>query len=40
MVYKIKDYSYKQAEQLGVEIRPSTNPKKKIDVCKNECYKI
>ena len=35
MVYKIKDYSYKQAEKLGVEIKPSSNPKKKIDVYKN-----
>ena len=35
MVSKIKDCSYKQAEKLGVEIKPSTNPKKKIDVYKN-----
>lgn len=35
MTYKIKQYSYKQAEKLGVEIKPSTNPKKKIDVFKN-----
>ena len=35
MVYKIKDYSYQQAVKLGVEIKPSTNPKKKIDVYKN-----
>lgn len=34
-MYKIKDYSYKQAEKLGVQIKPSTNPKKKIDVFKN-----
>jgi hypothetical protein len=34
-MYKIKDYSYKQAEKLGVKIKPSTNPKKKIDVFKN-----
>lgn len=34
-MYKIKDYSYKQADRLGVEIRPSTNLKKKIDVFKN-----
>jgi hypothetical protein len=32
MDYKIKPYSYKQAEKLGVKIAPSTNPKKKIDV--------
>lgn len=30
--YKIKPYSFKQAEKLGVKIKPSTNPKKKIDV--------
>ena len=34
-MYKIKTYSYNQAEKLGVEIKPSTNPKKKIDVFKN-----
>ena len=35
-MYKIKTYSYNQAEKLGVEIKPSTNPKKKIDVFKNK----
>jgi hypothetical protein len=30
--YVIKPYSYKQAEKLGVKIKPSSNPKKKIDV--------
>jgi hypothetical protein len=35
MSYKIKPYSYKQAEKLNVEIKPSKNPKKKIDVYKN-----
>lgn len=35
MSYKIKEYSYKQAEKLGVEIRPSTRKNKKIDVFKN-----
>ena len=35
MVYKITDYSYKQAKSLGVEIKPSTNKKKKIDVFKD-----
>jgi hypothetical protein len=30
--YEIKPYSFKQAEKLGVKIKPSTNPKKKIDV--------
>jgi hypothetical protein len=31
-MYTIKDYSYKQAKKLNVQIRPSTNPKKKLDV--------
>ena len=30
--YKILPYSYVRAEQLGVKIKPSNNPKKKIDV--------
>lgn len=30
--YDIKPYSYTQAKRLGVKIKPSTNPKKKIDV--------
>lgn len=30
--YIIKPYSYKQAEKLGVQIFPSDNPKKKIEV--------
>lgn len=34
-MYKITDYSYNQAKKLGVEIKQSTNPKKKIDVYKN-----
>ncbi len=34
-VYNIKDYSFKQADKLGVQIRPSSNKKKKIDVFKN-----
>jgi hypothetical protein len=33
--YKISDYSYKKAKLVGVEIKPSSNPKKKIDVFKN-----
>lgn len=36
MSYKIKDYSYKQAEKLGVQIRPSVKKNKKIDVFKND----
>lgn len=34
-MYKITDYSKKQAAKLGVEIKPSLNKKKKIDVYKN-----
>ena len=36
MTYLIQPYSYQQAERLGVFIRPSENPKKKIDVFKNK----
>jgi hypothetical protein len=35
MGYKILPYSYTQAKRLGVEIKPSTNILKKIDVFKN-----
>ena len=35
MVYNITDYSYKQAKLLGVEIKPSTNKTKKIDIFKD-----
>jgi hypothetical protein len=35
-MYKITDYSYKQANKLGVSIKPSTNKKKKIDVFKQD----
>jgi hypothetical protein len=31
-MYKILPYSYRQAKKLGVEIKPSKNPKYKIDV--------
>ena len=34
-MYRITDYSFRQAHMLGVEIRPSTHPQKKIDVFKN-----
>jgi hypothetical protein len=34
-MYHITDYTYKQAKKLGVEIKPSKNKKKKIDVLKN-----
>ena len=33
--YKIKEYSFDRAKQLNVEIKPSSNPKKKIDVFKD-----
>jgi hypothetical protein len=35
MPYVISDYSFKKAKELGVTIKPSTNPEKKIDVFKN-----
>ena len=35
MVYKITDYSYKKAKELNVQIKPSSNKKKKIDVYKD-----
>jgi len=34
-MYKIQPYNYSQAKKLGVTIKPSTKPKKKIDVFKN-----
>lgn len=33
--YKILPYSYDQAKKLKVQIKPSSNPKKKIDVFKD-----
>ena len=30
--YEIQPYSFRRAEELGVQIVPSKNPKKKIDV--------
>jgi hypothetical protein len=35
MTYRITDYSRNQARKLGVSIRLSSNPKKKLDVYKN-----
>jgi len=32
MTYQITDYSFKQASKLGVEIKPSKNKNKKVDV--------
>lgn len=34
-MYDIKLYTKKQAKRLGVQVKPSTNPKKKVDVYKN-----
>jgi hypothetical protein len=36
MSYKITNYSKIKAKELNVDIKPSTNPKKKIDVFKND----
>jgi len=35
MSYQITDYTKKQADKLGVKVKPSTKPSKKIDVYKN-----
>lgn len=35
MTYEITEYSRRRAKELGVEIRPSTEKGKKIDVFKN-----
>jgi hypothetical protein len=34
-MYRIKQYTKDQAKRIGVEVRPSTNKGKKIDVFKN-----
>lgn len=34
-MYEITDYTKTQAKKLGVDVKPSSNPKKKIDVFKN-----
>lgn len=31
-MYRIKPYTLQRALELGVKVKPSTNPKKKIDV--------
>jgi len=33
-MYHITNYTYKQAKKLGVQVKPSTNKTKKIDVFK------
>ena len=35
MQYKITDYTKKQADKLGLEVKPSTKKYKKIDVYKD-----
>ena len=35
MAYRIKSYTKAQAKKYGVEVRPSKNKGKKIDVFKN-----
>ena len=35
-MYEITNYSKQQAKKLGVEIKPSKNKNKKIDVFKND----
>jgi hypothetical protein len=34
-MYEIKPYSFKQARKLGVDIKPSSDKNKKIDVLKD-----
>lgn len=38
--YEITKYSYRQAKRLGVEIKPSTNKTKKLDVYNKKGEKI
>jgi hypothetical protein len=35
-MYEITPYSKLKAKELGVQIKKSTNPKKKLDVFKND----
>ena len=37
-MYKIKDYSYKKARELSLDIKPSKKAGKKIDVYKKGDY--
>ena len=32
IMYEIKPYTVQQAKRMGVTVRPSTSPKKKVDV--------
>lgn len=34
-MYQITDYTKQRAKEIGVEVRPSLNPDKKVDVFKN-----
>jgi hypothetical protein len=34
-MYQITPYTFQRAREIGVEVRPSTNPNKKIDVFKD-----
>ena len=38
MSYTITDYTKKKAKEIGVEVRPSKNPKKKVDVYRNDVF--
>jgi hypothetical protein len=37
-MYRITDYTKKKAKEIGVEVKPSTNPKKKIDIFKDGIF--
>lgn len=34
-MYHITDYTYRKAQEWGLTVKPSANPKKKLDVFKN-----
>jgi len=38
MSYTITDYTKKKAKEIDVEVRPSKNPKKKVDVYRNDVF--
>lgn len=37
-MYNITDYTKKKAKEIDVEVRPSKNPKKKIDVYRKDVF--
>jgi hypothetical protein len=37
-MYRITDYTKQKAKEIGVEVKPSSNPKKKIDVFKDGVF--